>query len=51
MFSFCDKLFGLVVKDIEAMDASILKGEPGSGKKQQKVRALSNKSKTFTTLK
>lgn len=37
VFSFCDKLFGLVVKDIEAMDASILKGEPASGKKQQKV--------------
>uniref|UniRef100_A0A3Q4HQJ1 Vesicle-fusing ATPase n=1 Tax=Neolamprologus brichardi TaxID=32507 RepID=A0A3Q4HQJ1_NEOBR len=27
----------LVVKDIEAMDASILKGEPASGKKQQKI--------------
>ncbi|XP_017161755.1 vesicle-fusing ATPase isoform X2 [Poecilia reticulata] len=37
VFSFCDKLFGLVVKDIEAMDASILKGEPGSGKKPQKI--------------
>uniref|UniRef100_A0A665V2W1 Vesicle-fusing ATPase n=1 Tax=Echeneis naucrates TaxID=173247 RepID=A0A665V2W1_ECHNA len=37
VFSFCDKLFGLVVKDIEAMDASILKGEPASGKKQQKI--------------
>lgn len=35
VFSFCDKLFGLVVKDIEAMDASILKGEPASGKKQK----------------
>ncbi|XP_023272149.1 vesicle-fusing ATPase isoform X1 [Seriola lalandi dorsalis] len=37
VFTFCDKLFGLVVKDIEAMDASILKGEPASGKKQQKI--------------
>ncbi|XP_030591258.1 vesicle-fusing ATPase isoform X1 [Archocentrus centrarchus] len=37
VFSFCEKLFGLMVKDIEAMDASILKGEPGSGKKQQKI--------------
>ncbi|XP_017290456.1 vesicle-fusing ATPase isoform X2 [Kryptolebias marmoratus] len=37
VFSFCDKLFGLVVKDIEAMDTSILKGEPASGKKQQKI--------------
>ncbi|KAM9745490.1 vesicle-fusing ATPase isoform 3-T3 [Menidia menidia] len=37
VFSFCDKLFGLMVKDIEAMDSSILKGEPASGKKQQKI--------------
>ena len=35
VFSFCDKLFGLVIKDIEAMDASILKGEVPSGKKQK----------------
>uniref|UniRef100_W5KFW9 Vesicle-fusing ATPase n=1 Tax=Astyanax mexicanus TaxID=7994 RepID=W5KFW9_ASTMX len=35
VFSFCDKLFGLVVKDMEAMDPSILKGEPASGKKQK----------------
>uniref|UniRef100_A0A667WXV0 Vesicle-fusing ATPase n=1 Tax=Myripristis murdjan TaxID=586833 RepID=A0A667WXV0_9TELE len=35
VFSFCDKLFGLMIKDIEAMDASILKGEPASGKKQK----------------
>ncbi|MEQ2271115.1 hypothetical protein XENORESO_021947 [Xenotaenia resolanae] len=40
VFSFCDKLFGLVVKDIEAMDASILKGDPASGKKPQKVPDL-----------
>ncbi|XP_037111772.1 vesicle-fusing ATPase isoform X2 [Syngnathus acus] len=39
VFSFCDKLFGLVVKDIEAMDASILKGEAPSGKKPQKIDA------------
>ncbi|XP_060951349.1 vesicle-fusing ATPase-like [Limanda limanda] len=32
-FSFCDKLFGLVIKDIEAMDSSILSGEQASGKK------------------
>ncbi|XP_023813665.1 vesicle-fusing ATPase isoform X1 [Oryzias latipes] len=37
VFSFCDKLFGLMVKDIEAMDSSILKGEPATGKKQQKI--------------
>ncbi|XP_061892221.1 vesicle-fusing ATPase isoform X3 [Entelurus aequoreus] len=37
VFSFCDKLFGLVVKDIEAMDASLLKGEAASGKKPQKI--------------
>ncbi|KAJ3601057.1 hypothetical protein NHX12_032030 [Muraenolepis orangiensis] len=35
VFSFCDKLFGLVIKDMEAMDASILKGEAPSGKKQK----------------
>ncbi|KAI1887131.1 hypothetical protein AGOR_G00202970 [Albula goreensis] len=35
VFSFCDKLFGLVIKDIEAMDPSILKGEPASGKKHK----------------
>ncbi|XP_031420137.1 vesicle-fusing ATPase-like isoform X3 [Clupea harengus] len=35
VFSFCDKLFGLQIKDIEAMDPSILKGEPASGKKQK----------------
>lgn len=35
MFSFNEKLFGLVVKDIEAMDPSILKGEAASGKKQK----------------
>uniref|UniRef100_A0A671XK59 Vesicle-fusing ATPase n=1 Tax=Sparus aurata TaxID=8175 RepID=A0A671XK59_SPAAU len=33
VFSFCDKLFSLLIKDIEAMDPSILKGEQGSGKK------------------
>ncbi|XP_048871157.1 vesicle-fusing ATPase isoform X2 [Brienomyrus brachyistius] len=35
VFSFCDKLFSLQVKDIEAMDPSILRGEQGSGKKQK----------------
>uniref|UniRef100_A0A3B4U7N5 Vesicle-fusing ATPase n=1 Tax=Seriola dumerili TaxID=41447 RepID=A0A3B4U7N5_SERDU len=35
VFSFCDKLFGLVIKDIEAMDPSILKGEHASSKKQK----------------
>ncbi|XP_034073426.1 vesicle-fusing ATPase-like [Gymnodraco acuticeps] len=33
VFSFCDKLFGLLIKDIEAMDPSILRGENVSGKK------------------
>ncbi|XP_056285907.1 vesicle-fusing ATPase-like [Pseudoliparis swirei] len=32
-FSFCDKLFDLVIQDIEAMDPSILKGEEASGEK------------------
>ncbi|XP_053870401.1 vesicle-fusing ATPase isoform X3 [Malaclemys terrapin pileata] len=35
VFSFNDKLFGLLVKDIEGMDPSILKGEPGTSKKQK----------------
>lgn len=33
VFSFSDKLFSLLIKDIEAMDPSILKGERSSGKK------------------
>ncbi|KAK5881595.1 hypothetical protein CesoFtcFv8_022375 [Champsocephalus esox] len=33
VFSFCDKLFGLLIKDIEAMDPSILRGENEPGKK------------------
>lgn len=28
-------MFGVMIKDIEAMDASILKGEPASVKKQK----------------
>ncbi|XP_075032988.1 vesicle-fusing ATPase [Mixophyes fleayi] len=35
VFNFNDKLFGLVVKDIEAMDPSILKGEQSPGKRQK----------------
>jgi len=35
VFSFNEKLFSLVVKDIEAMDPSILKGEQGTGKRQK----------------
>ncbi|XP_039991713.1 vesicle-fusing ATPase-like [Xiphias gladius] len=35
VFSFCDKLFGLLIKDIDAMDPSILKGEHAAGKKQK----------------
>ncbi|KAM6957437.1 vesicle-fusing ATPase isoform 2-T2 [Aplochiton taeniatus] len=41
VFSFCDKLFGLMIKDMEAMDASILRGEqpaaPGKKNKEQKI--------------
>ncbi|XP_072299632.1 vesicle-fusing ATPase [Eucyclogobius newberryi] len=37
VFSFCDKLFGLMVKNIEAMDASILQGEQTTAKKPQKI--------------
>nr|XP_044995852.1 vesicle-fusing ATPase-like [Jaculus jaculus] len=35
VFSYNDKLFGLLVKDIEAIDPSILKGEPAAGKRQK----------------
>ncbi|XP_072343091.1 vesicle-fusing ATPase isoform X1 [Scyliorhinus torazame] len=41
VFSFNDKLFGLLVKDIEAMDPSILKGEQASGKRQKIELGLS----------
>ncbi|XP_051795452.1 vesicle-fusing ATPase-like isoform X3 [Acanthochromis polyacanthus] len=34
-FSYNDKLFELVIKDMEAMDPSILKGGSASGKKQK----------------
>lgn len=37
VFSFADKLFNLVVKEIEAMDASILKGERQAGGSKKKV--------------
>ncbi|XP_062382852.1 vesicle-fusing ATPase isoform X1 [Sardina pilchardus] len=35
VFSYCDKLFSIVIKEIEAMDPSILKGDASSGKKQK----------------
>lgn len=35
VLSFCEKLFILGVKDMEAMDPSILRGGHGSGKKQK----------------
>lgn len=34
-FSFSDKLFALLVKDMEAMDPSILRGEKPSSKKHK----------------
>ncbi|KAE8283885.1 Vesicle-fusing ATPase [Larimichthys crocea] len=37
VFSFCDKLFGLVIKNIEAMDPSILKGEQPTSKARPKI--------------
>lgn len=39
-FSFSDKLFALVVKDMEAMDPSILRGEKPSSKKQKITTGL-----------
>lgn len=35
VFSYCDKVFSLIVKDMEAMDPSILKGMKSSGNKQK----------------
>lgn len=35
VFSYCDKLFSLIVKDMEAMDPSILKGKKASDNKQK----------------
>lgn len=35
VFSYCDKVFSLIVKDMEAMDPSILKGLKSSGNKQK----------------
>ncbi|KAA0725215.1 Vesicle-fusing ATPase [Triplophysa tibetana] len=35
VYSYCDKLFGLIIKDIEAMDPSILRGEQCSSKKHK----------------
>ncbi|XP_016400550.1 vesicle-fusing ATPase-like [Sinocyclocheilus rhinocerous] len=35
VFSYCDKLFVLLIKDIEAMDPSILRGEQSSSKKRK----------------
>uniref|UniRef100_A0A8C6U3Z9 Vesicle-fusing ATPase n=1 Tax=Neogobius melanostomus TaxID=47308 RepID=A0A8C6U3Z9_9GOBI len=35
VFSYCDKLFSLTVKDMEGMDPSILKGKTASSNKQK----------------
>ncbi|RVE59905.1 hypothetical protein OJAV_G00193500 [Oryzias javanicus] len=40
VFSFADKLFNLVVKEIEAMDAGILKGERHAGTSKKKIGLL-----------
>uniref|UniRef100_A0A673BIS2 Vesicle-fusing ATPase n=1 Tax=Sphaeramia orbicularis TaxID=375764 RepID=A0A673BIS2_9TELE len=39
---FCDKLFGLVIKDIEAMDPSILKGDHVPGRNRSFVVIIKN---------
>ncbi|KAM9426309.1 vesicle-fusing ATPase-like isoform 2-T2 [Pholidichthys leucotaenia] len=46
-FSFCDKLFGVQVKDIEAMDVSILKGEHSRDKKKIEVGLLLGNSQVI----
>lgn len=40
VLSFCDKLFSILIKDIEAMDPGILKGENTSGKKKLEIGLL-----------
>ncbi|XP_028286729.1 vesicle-fusing ATPase-like isoform X2 [Parambassis ranga] len=37
VFSFCDKLFGLLIKDMEGMDPGILKGEHSASGKKHKI--------------
>ncbi|KAL2078118.1 hypothetical protein ACEWY4_025803 [Coilia grayii] len=37
VFNFFDKLFSIGIKEIEAMDPSILKGDTSSGKKQKQI--------------
>ncbi|KAI3364930.1 hypothetical protein L3Q82_001110 [Scortum barcoo] len=47
VFSFCDKLFSLVVKHIEAMDPSILKGDSGKKSKIEIGLLLGNSQVIF----
>ncbi|GAA6111558.1 N-ethylmaleimide-sensitive factor b [Tachysurus ichikawai] len=47
VLSFCDKLFLLVVKDMEAMDPSILKGESSSKKNKIEVGLLHGNSQVI----
>ncbi|XP_052427108.1 vesicle-fusing ATPase [Carassius gibelio] len=44
VFSYCDKLFALIIKDIEAMDPSILRGEQGSNCNSQVICEKSESS-------
>ncbi|TTA26194.1 Vesicle-fusing ATPase [Bagarius yarrelli] len=46
-FSFCDKLFLLLIKDMEAMDPSILKGESSSKKNKIEVGLLHGNSQVI----
>ncbi|XP_058262622.1 N-ethylmaleimide-sensitive factor b [Hemibagrus wyckioides] len=47
VFSFCDKLFLLVVKGMEAMDASILRGESSSKRNKIEVGLLHGNSQVI----
>ncbi|XP_070707411.1 vesicle-fusing ATPase-like [Pempheris klunzingeri] len=38
VFSFCDKVFALLIKDMEGMDPSILRGDHTSDKKQKQKK-------------
>ncbi|XP_071766160.1 vesicle-fusing ATPase-like [Centroberyx gerrardi] len=47
VFNFCDKLFGLLIKDIEAMDPSILKGDHAGKKPKIEIALLLGNSQVI----
>ncbi|XP_043109251.1 N-ethylmaleimide-sensitive factor b [Puntigrus tetrazona] len=47
VFSYCDKLFAMLIKDIEAMNTSILSGEQGFNKKKIEIGLLHGNSQVI----